>query len=280
MEKKKLVKKQPVEQETKPQDSEETEEFEVLEDDEGSDDDVEFEEEEEEPSKKDQAPSKQPADTPTQADPKNPLGLKRDDAKPIPVRRPASAEGKIIKGSANDNVRQEQIRKDRLESAKRYESLRLYDEALKYYKLACDETEIARIQKVMNDLYVVKAKEFEAQGRFEEAANLYDILKMKDDAQACKSKGGTSIPPLDLEDANTPAISAFRAPNNPALLANPQKSPYIAAGQEEVAKESAPLPLKKPKDAMKAFSVCPYCGEDINLPKPPKFCPYCREPFQ
>ncbi|MBI4332991.1 MAG: hypothetical protein HY673_17125 [Chloroflexi bacterium] len=26
-----------------------------------------------------------------------------------------------------------------------------------------------------------------------------------------------------------------------------------------------------------AFDVCPYCGEELKLPKPPKFCPYCRE---
>ncbi|MCL2141576.1 MAG: SPFH domain-containing protein [Methanimicrococcus sp.] len=27
----------------------------------------------------------------------------------------------------------------------------------------------------------------------------------------------------------------------------------------------------------KAFLVCPYCGEELNLPKTPKFCPYCSE---
>jgi membrane protease subunit (stomatin/prohibitin family) len=26
-----------------------------------------------------------------------------------------------------------------------------------------------------------------------------------------------------------------------------------------------------------AFSACPYCGQDLNLPKTPKFCPYCKE---
>ena len=27
------------------------------------------------------------------------------------------------------------------------------------------------------------------------------------------------------------------------------------------------------------LKICPYCGKDLNLnlPKPPKFCPYCRE---
>jgi len=32
-------------------------------------------------------------------------------------------------------------------------------------------------------------------------------------------------------------------------------------------------------DKQKAFSKCPYCGEELNLPKTPKFCPYCAEPL-
>jgi HAMP domain-containing protein len=26
-----------------------------------------------------------------------------------------------------------------------------------------------------------------------------------------------------------------------------------------------------------AISCCPYCGKELNFPKPPKFCPYCKE---
>jgi len=26
-----------------------------------------------------------------------------------------------------------------------------------------------------------------------------------------------------------------------------------------------------------AMSICPYCGKELNFPKPPKFCPYCKE---
>jgi hypothetical protein len=25
------------------------------------------------------------------------------------------------------------------------------------------------------------------------------------------------------------------------------------------------------------ISICPYCGKDLDFPKPPKFCPFCRE---
>ncbi|MBM4249570.1 MAG: HAMP domain-containing protein [Euryarchaeota archaeon] len=26
-----------------------------------------------------------------------------------------------------------------------------------------------------------------------------------------------------------------------------------------------------------AMSICPYCGKELNFPKPPRFCPYCKE---
>lgn len=25
------------------------------------------------------------------------------------------------------------------------------------------------------------------------------------------------------------------------------------------------------------IGICPYCGKELNFPKPPRFCPYCKE---
>ena len=25
------------------------------------------------------------------------------------------------------------------------------------------------------------------------------------------------------------------------------------------------------------IEICPYCGKELNFPKPPRFCPYCKE---
>ncbi|MCJ7571492.1 MAG: SPFH domain-containing protein [Candidatus Thermoplasmatota archaeon] len=36
-------------------------------------------------------------------------------------------------------------------------------------------------------------------------------------------------------------------------------------------------PLEKKEKG--TFNICPYCGKDLNLPKTPKFCPYCKEKF-
>jgi len=31
---------------------------------------------------------------------------------------------------------------------------------------------------------------------------------------------------------------------------------------------------------LKLFKVCPCCGTSLDLPKPPRFCPFCREQIQ
>jgi len=36
---------------------------------------------------------------------------------------------------------------------------------------------------------------------------------------------------------------------------------------------------KQEQSGNKIFKKCPYCGEELNLPKPPKLCPYCGEPL-
>jgi len=49
--------------------------------------------------------------------------------------------------------------------------------------------------------------------------------------------------------------------------------------QQQQAAAQAPAAAGETGGA-KGFSKCPYCGETLNLPKPPKFCPYCSEQLQ
>ena len=37
------------------------------------------------------------------------------------------------------------------------------------------------------------------------------------------------------------------------------------------------VPAPTPTGPAKVFNACPYCGEKLNLPKTPKFCPFCSE---
>ena len=50
-------------------------------------------------------------------------------------------------------------------------------------------------------------------------------------------------------------------------------------GKPPVQQQAAPAAPAAAAGAGKSFSKCPYCGEDLNLPKTPKFCPYCSEPL-
>jgi len=44
--------------------------------------------------------------------------------------------------------------------------------------------------------------------------------------------------------------------------------------------QAAPAPAAGAAGGGKTFTRCPYCGEELNLPRPPKFCPYCSEQLQ
>lgn len=46
------------------------------------------------------------------------------------------------------------------------------------------------------------------------------------------------------------------------------KAPAVA----ETKTQEPPAQIEK-----EGFNICPYCGKELNLPKTPKFCPYCRE---
>ena len=54
--------------------------------------------------------------------------------------------------------------------------------------------------------------------------------------------------------------------------------------KELMATVKQPSPTSAPKTETSpsagGFSICPYCGKDLNLPKTPLFCPYCKEKLQ
>lgn len=212
--------------------------------------------------------------------------------KAIPIRKPSHPKmekSKIRTEPIPDHDREEQMRLDRLESAMRYESQKLYKDAIKYYKMAGEEEEAERVQNLMEELYLKTAREFEEVGKFEEAANLYEILGMGSDALRCRSKSGTKIPELDLEEGDEvmgaftnmgdSAEEEFSEPDDDFSKFEYKESPERIPAHRSEDEEEEELPVKKPKGKMKVFAFCPYCGEEFDLPKQPKFCPYCREPF-
>lgn len=56
--------------------------------------------------------------------------------------------------------------------------------------------------------------------------------------------------------------------------------PPVAQQQAAPAPQAGAAAPAAAGGAGKTFSRCPYCGEELNLPKPPKYCPYCSEQLQ
>lgn len=226
-------------------------------------------------------------------------------------------------GKKTEMDRKEIIRQDKLKLAKRYEAIKMFDESIKYYKQIGMDEEAERVLKKKTDLYSEKAVEFEREGRYAEAAELFERIHEPERAGEMRRKGGIKdLQPFSLdmrygEDDPEEALSVdpklettrnvrWEMPNvdmeSMGKNARSQsKGPAAAARtiSEEPGDDNEPIPLQTSQDLVrsaeadekntadskpgsnvggnKKFRICPYCGEELNLPKQPKFCPYCRE---
>ena len=235
----------------------------------------------------------------------------------------------IEKRPYTNEERVEKLRRDRITIAKRYEEMRLYDEAIQYYKKLGMTNDVERVAKIKKDVYLGKAIEFEQLGKFEDAIRLYENLKMNDRVEKLKKiiEDGTdssSIPEksiknnksdvisesnlgpdeemdIELEDEDTtsestalePKISSHNENRTVNIRSPPPKLEEFGEPVKDYDLELEPINKKlEPREssdshevltqkvnAGKIFQICPYCGEELNLPKKPNFCPYCKEPF-
>jgi hypothetical protein len=55
------------------------------------------------------------------------------------------------------------------------------------------------------------------------------------------------------------------------------KGDYIEGGKTDMTGAVISRTKIGVKETGKVFKICPYCGEELNLPKTPKYCPYCGE---
>lgn len=188
--------------------------------------------------------------------------------------------------------REKKLYQDRLKLAKHYEKLKLFDESIKYYKLIEKEDEVKRVSEIKFNTYLPKAKEFEAQGSFEDAIRLYEQLNMIEEVNRIKSKMGkppTGSEPIPEESQDEPESDDDDLFDDYDEIDFQDEgdiewdAPNVAISEPEfMGDESEPdkIPKKNDKSKRKAFSICPYCGEELNLPKQPNFCPFCKEPFE
>jgi hypothetical protein len=200
--------------------------------------------------------------------------------------------GKIEKKPLSPKEREDKLRKDRIKIAKRYEEMRLFDEAIKYYKKLGLSDDVKRVSKIKKDIYVKKAAEYESQEKYKDAARLYENLKMKEDLDRVKKIiGEDEIIEESAEDGSAKEgemdieIEPEAADQQVSLELDDDEDNFEIISEpdshtkqtEEVSMESIKTTgVKGPK---KVFKICPFCGEELNLPKKPNFCPYCEESF-
>ena len=194
---------------------------------------------------------------------------------------------KIVKKPLTMEERKKKMRKDILRIARRYEEMRLYDDAITFYKKLGKHADVERLTDIKNNIYIEKAREFERQDKHEDALRLYENLKMTEDMDRIKrllGKKTTAVTSTPKSTASETIIEQeVDTPQEFEEIADEPSVSSIEEEQEQSIQRSldAPEAHEKTKNASdtpkKMFNICPYCGEELNLPKSPKFCPYCTE---
>ena len=184
--------------------------------------------------------------------------------------------------------REEKLYKDRLRLAKHYEDLKLFDESIKYWKLLEKDDEVKRVTEIKFNTYLPKAKEFEEQGSYEDAIRLYEQLNMIEDVNRIKSIIGKKEPgpeesedePEDEPDKDDDVLDDYDELDFADEDDIDWDTPNVFRPEPDLEDEEPEKPeKKKPESGSRVFTICPYCGEELNLPKQPNFCPFCKEPF-
>ena len=228
-----------------------------------------------------------------------PKKLKVKSKKVTRLKKRQEPVQKIEKKPLSPEERAEKLRKDRLKIAKRYEEMKLYDDALKYYKKLGMAEDVKRILQLKKEVYITKAQEFEAEGKYKDARRLYENLKMGEEVERLSRL-------IDAEELGVEAVAGDVEVEAEAEVVSAEEDDYTEAeseaegimsaqvaadSSEEIDFEDAGADIDQeevsevietgvtPVTKKKIFKICPYCAEELNLPKKPNFCPYCKEPF-
>lgn len=112
--------------------------------------------------------------------------------------------------------------------------------------------------------------------RFEDAAKIYEKLDMHEKAGEMreKAKKEESIR-AEIKGENV-QIGDKKEDYSTTSVEKTYDQRQFTDKSKEV-KDSVVNRSEIGEKSEKTFEICPYCGEELELPKTPKFCPYCRE---
>ncbi len=225
--------------------------------------------------------------------------VKKLIAKPkkiIKIKNNSEKNVKIEKKQYSEEERLAKLREDRIKIAHRYEEMKLFDEAINYYKKLGLTNDVERVANTKRNIYIKKASEFERLGKLEDALRLYENLNMIDEVNRIRLDLGETklVPESKPETVDTPTSAKTAEPEQKSTTPKPNyREPSTQLSEPINQKEAETEQIQKDQykeiyeekkstpsdDIKKIFRICPYCGEELNLPKKPNFCPYCKEPF-
>jgi hypothetical protein len=197
-----------------------------------------------------------------------------------------ATNGDDLMGDEEDlRERDEELRMDKIEQAKWYESLNLLAEALKIFKSVGDTDNEMRLKRKMVAQYGKKASELESGGRYQDAANLYYLIGETEAVDRMKKYDPDLVIMYDEDAGGIAQLASYIYAGGetvaegdsffkPNVNLNASEDSVIDDMKESDAEKKS-LPVKMPRKNPMRF--CPYCGESILTKKEPSFCPYCGE---
>ena len=198
-------------------------------------------------------------------------------------------------------------KKGDLTQAKKYENTSKYDKAIEIYKGYFMSEDVRRLEKIIQEQEIQVAKNHEIASQYIEAIEIYKMYKMWEDVARVEKlteeiqreeeqRKQEELKRQDLTQAKNYEI-ALRYENAIEIydkyemwedagrcrrLQQQQKSPQTkveigAIDQSTKISDSVIQRSSIGRSPRKRIQICPYCGEELNFPDTPRFCPYCRK---
>lgn len=169
----------------------------------------------------------------------------------------------------NDKIRQAQGYEKALryeDAIKLYEQLELWDDAGRVRKIMKGEVSAREeIERLKQEL--VELKEKYKSGELTRT----EVEKVHDEARSIESsvkESGDKISIKELKELMQ-SLSGLR----PQVSAQE----YYEGGKMDMEGAIIQRSTISTEEKAKTLSICPYCGEKLNLPETPNYCPYCKK---
>lgn len=192
----------------------------------------------------------------------------------------------------------------KFKEAKNYELAFRYEEAIKLYQELNMVDDVRRIKLIMakNQMdaidYEKAAKLYEEAGHWKDAGRVRKFAqsetKKKTKALERKQQTGklTESDKTEIKTLHEKLVSMVKEERDKSTITEINKlieaitklqskvvvkGDYMEGGKTDISGIVQRSTIDEGEKKPKPFTICPYCGEELNLLKTPKYCPYCRE---